>query len=133
MSHNGNGRASWLTLCLSLAPWPVAAYRAALRLDLSTRRVSTTRMAAGSDPLLGMNTPAETQVQNLLLRCALQAQISYYNEFKNECKARWLESFLGHEILRVQVSSCGLVGGTIGSLARASVVMVGARTCHSRA
>uniref|UniRef100_A0A7S4BIS2 Uncharacterized protein n=3 Tax=Chrysotila carterae TaxID=13221 RepID=A0A7S4BIS2_CHRCT len=40
--------------------------------------------------------------EKLLLQCAIQAQLSYYNEFKDELKARWLESFLGHDHLRVQ-------------------------------
>lgn len=55
----------------------------------------------GGDPLYGLRAPGEL-LQNLLLRCAIQTQLSYYNEFKNECRARWLEAFLGHEHLRVQ-------------------------------
>lgn len=48
--------------------------------------------------------PRETpkQLANLLVQCAVQAQLSYYNEFKNEIKTRWLEAFLGHEHLRVE-------------------------------
>ena len=39
---------------------------------------------------------------NLVLQCAIQAQLSYYAEFKNEIRTRWLEAFLGHEHLGVQ-------------------------------
>ena len=42
------------------------------------------------------------KVCSLLMQCAIQAQLSYYNEFKNEMRARWLESFLGHEHLKVE-------------------------------
>jgi hypothetical protein len=45
----------------------------------------------GGDPLFGLKSP-EDLVQNLLLQCAIQTQLSYYNEFKNEVRARWLES-----------------------------------------
>jgi len=54
-----------------------------------------------SDPLFGIDSPSEL-LQNLLLQCAIQTQLSYYNEFKNECRAHWLESFLGHEHLQVE-------------------------------
>ena len=46
--------------------------------------------------------PPPEKLSNLLLQCAIQAQLSYYNEFKNEMRSRWLESFLGHEHLRVE-------------------------------
>ena len=49
--------------------------------------------------------PLPEQVQALLLQCAIQTQLSYYNEFKNEMRARWLESFLGHEHLKVERTS----------------------------
>ena len=39
---------------------------------------------------------------SLMLQCAVQAQLAYYNEFKSEVRAKWLESFLGHEHLRVE-------------------------------
>eukprot|EP00962_Isochrysis_galbana_P033833 scaffold11387_cov82-Isochrysis_galbana.AAC.2 len=45
----------------------------------------------GGDRLFGLKSPADL-VQNLLLQCAIQTQLSYYNEFKNEVRARWLES-----------------------------------------
>jgi hypothetical protein len=48
----------------------------------------------------------------LLMQCAVQAQLYYFNEFKNEIMGRWLESFLGHEHLNVKrVSDKG--GGII--------------------
>ncbi|EOD06933.1 hypothetical protein EMIHUDRAFT_438618 [Emiliania huxleyi CCMP1516] len=46
--------------------------------------------------------PLPAKVCSLLMQCAIQAQLSYYNEFKNEMRARWLESFLGHAHLRVE-------------------------------
>ena len=46
--------------------------------------------------------PLPAKVCSLLMQCAIQAQLSYYNEFKNEMRARWLESFLGHDHLRVE-------------------------------
>jgi hypothetical protein len=39
--------------------------------------------------------------RKLLLQCAVQAQLSYAVEFKNELMGRWMCSFLGHEHLRV--------------------------------
>ena len=36
-----------------------------------------------------------------LCQCVVQAQLAYYNEFKNEVRSRWLEAFLGHEHLKV--------------------------------
>lgn len=38
----------------------------------------------------------------LMLQCSIQAQLSYYNEFKNEIRSRWLEAFLGHNHLEVK-------------------------------
>jgi hypothetical protein len=46
---------------------------------------------SGGDPLFGLKSPTDL-VQNLLLQCAIQTQLFYYNEFKNEVRARWLES-----------------------------------------
>ena len=37
-----------------------------------------------------------------MCQCTVQAQLGYYAEFKNEVRSRWLESFLGHEHLRVE-------------------------------
>jgi len=49
---------------------------------------------------------------NLAMQCSIQAQLSYYNEFKNELQSRWLGSFLGHEHLEVKrVSARG--GGVL--------------------
>mmetsp|Transcript_31436 Transcript_31436/g.72280 ORF Transcript_31436/g.72280 Transcript_31436/m.72280 type:complete len:446 (+) Transcript_31436:100-1437(+) len=39
--------------------------------------------------------------RTLLLQTAIQAQLSYSVEFKNELMGRWLSSFMGHEHLRV--------------------------------
>ena len=32
---------------------------------------------------------------DLVVQCAVQAQLAYHNEFKSEVRAKWLESFLG--------------------------------------
>ena len=39
---------------------------------------------------------------DLVVQCAVQAQLAYHNEFKSEVRAKWLESFLGHEYLHVE-------------------------------
>ena len=41
-------------------------------------------------------------LQSYLLRGAIQTQLHYHLEFKNEVASRWLESFLGHEHLGVK-------------------------------
>ena len=46
--------------------------------------------------------PVPEAVATLLVGCAVQAQLSYHNEFKNEVQGRWLEAFLGHEHLKVE-------------------------------
>ena len=50
----------------------------------------------------GTAEPPPERLLQLLLQCGIQAQLSYYNEFKNEVRARWLEAFLGHNHLAVQ-------------------------------
>jgi len=47
----------------------------------------------------------------LMVQCAVQAQLAYYNEFKNEVRAKWLESFLGQDQLEVERTGSG--GGRI--------------------
>lgn len=42
------------------------------------------------------------KLHNLLLQCAIQAQLSYHNEFHNEIMSKWLEAFLGHSHLAVK-------------------------------
>lgn len=44
------------------------------------------------------------QLSSLLLQSAIQTQLSYHVEFKNEVRTRWLEAFLGHEHLKVERS-----------------------------
>jgi len=39
---------------------------------------------------------------DLVVQCAVQSQLAYHNEFKSEVRAKWLESFLGHEHLHVE-------------------------------
>jgi hypothetical protein len=51
---------------------------------------------------MSASNPPPEKLLNLLCQCAVQAQLSYYGEFKNEVRARWLESFLGHEHLKVE-------------------------------
>lgn len=46
--------------------------------------------------------PLPDQLGAIMTGCAVQAQLSYYNEFKSELQGRWLESFLGHEHLKVE-------------------------------
>lgn len=50
----------------------------------------------------GAMRPPPEQLCNLMMQCAVQASLSYHNEFKNEVKARWLQAFLGHEHLEVE-------------------------------
>ena len=60
--------------------------------------------AAGAEP--------PEKLHNLLMQCAIQAQISYYNEFKNEVMTKWLGAFLGHSHLsvkRVSDRGCGVL------------------------
>lgn len=49
---------------------------------------------AGRDP--------PDKLLDLVVQCAVQAQLAYHNEFKSEVRAKWLESFLGHEYLTVE-------------------------------
>ena len=49
----------------------------------------------------------------LMLQCAVQAQLSYFNQFKNELRAKWLQAFLGHEHLGVERTSGRTDGGRI--------------------
>lgn len=55
--------------------------------------------------------PLPGKVCSLLMQCAIQVQLSYYNEFKNEMRARWLESFLGHDHLKVERTGGRKSGG----------------------
>jgi len=52
------------------------------------------------------------KLHSLLMQCSIQTQLGYYNEFKNELSARWLESFLGHEHLRVKRTASRKGGGS---------------------
>ena len=47
------------------------------------------------------NDPPE-KLLDLVVQCAVQAQLAYHNEFKSEVRAKWLEAFLGHEHLHVE-------------------------------
>ena len=53
----------------------------------------------GSDA--GQRDPPD-KLLDLVVQCAVQAQLAYHNEFKSEVRAKWLESFLGHEYLHVE-------------------------------
>jgi len=55
-------------------------------------------MAEGS---AGQRDPPD-KLLDLVVQCAVQAQLAYHNEFKSEVRAKWLESFLGHEYLHVE-------------------------------
>ena len=59
------------------------------------------RAAAAAVVMLEGKAPP-LKLLNLMCQCTVQAQLGYYAEFKNEVRSRWLESFLGHEHLRVE-------------------------------
>ncbi|KAL1529821.1 hypothetical protein AB1Y20_000753 [Prymnesium parvum] len=63
------------------------------------RAAQTRMMAEGAE---GAAYSPRDRLHNLLVQCSIQTQLGYYNEFKNELRGRWLESFLGHEHLKVQ-------------------------------
>ena len=76
-----------------------------MRLASFTTLLAATRLPPSirmrDDGAAGVRPPPEP-LCNLLLQCAVQAQLSYHSEFKNEVKARWLAAFLGHEHLQVE-------------------------------
>jgi hypothetical protein len=55
----------------------------------------------GTRDLDGLSDPPD-KLLDLVVQCAVQAQLAYHNEFKSEVRAKWLESFLGHEYLHVE-------------------------------
>jgi len=57
--------------------------------------------------------PVPEKLNNLLMQCAIQSQLYYHNEFKNEIQARWLQSYLGHEHLEVQQVGIRTDGGVL--------------------
>ena len=48
------------------------------------------------------STDPPEKLLGLVVQCAVQAQLAYHNELKSEVRAKWLESFLGHEHLHVE-------------------------------
>eukprot|EP00900_Chrysochromulina_parva_P009995 jgi/Chrpa1/18998/Chrysochromulina_OHIO_Genome00006673-RA len=75
-------------LLTSLVAWPAAP-------------IHGVRAAAAAVVMLEGKAPP-LKLLNLMCQCTVQAQLGYYAEFKNEVRSRWLESFLGHEHLRVE-------------------------------
>jgi len=56
----------------------------------------------GGGPDSDVRSDPPDQLLDLVVQCAVQAQLAYHNEFKSEVRAKWLESFLGHEYLHVE-------------------------------
>ena len=70
-------------------------------LRLASRR-STSPRRATAPPICAADPRDVDLLQSYLLRGAIQTQLHYHLEFKNEVASRWLESFLGHEHLGVK-------------------------------
>ena len=70
-------------------------------LRLASRR-STSPRRTTAPPICAADPRDVDLLQSYLLRGAIQTQLHYHLEFKNEVASRWLESFLGHEHLGVK-------------------------------
>ena len=73
----------------------VPEFRLASRQSTSPRRTT-------APPICAADPRDVDLLQSYLLRGAIQTQLHYHLEFKNEVASRWLESFLGHEHLGVK-------------------------------
>ena len=47
----------------------------------------------GGGPDSDVRSDPPDQLLDLVVQCAVQAQLAYHNEFKSEVRAKWLESF----------------------------------------
>lgn len=81
-----------------------------LALRMQPARPFTPLMLSGNDE--AVREPPQ-KLMMLMVQCAVQAQLAYYNEFKNELRAKWLESFLGQDQLQVQRTATGKGGGRL--------------------
>ena len=66
------------------------------------RRSSACALRRSRSPICAADPRDVDLLQSYLLRAAIQTQLHYHLEFKNEVASRWLESFLGHEHLGVK-------------------------------
>ena len=66
------------------------------------RRSSACALRRSRSPICAADPRDVDLLQSYLLRGAIQTQLHYHLEFKNEVASRWLESFLGHEHLGVK-------------------------------